>query len=915
MPDAALLLSAKLHKPRARPRERVVSRPRLVARLSQALERPLTLVSAPAGFGKTTLVSEWLHPKDEGGALRESAHPSSFILQPFRVAWLSLDDDDNDPARFVTYLIAALESVGPPGLGESALTLLRSPQPPSPKAVLTALANDLGAIPASCALVLDDYHVIIAQPIHDALSFLLDHLPPQIHLVILTRADPPLPLARLRARDQLAEVRAADLRFTPDEAAEFLTRVMRLNLSADDMAALGSRTEGWIAGLQLAALSMQGHAAHSLSDFIAAFTGSHHYIVDYLAEEVLNRQPDAVRAFLLQTSILNRMTGPLCNALMDRADGQAMLEQLEQANLFAIPLDEDRRWYRYHPLFADMLRSRLRQRAPDHLPDLHRRAAEWHERNGLAHEAIQHLVSASAFADVARLIEQEALARLNRGEVTLLLRWLEALPEDVLRARPWSCIYHAWALLLSGRIEAVEPRLQAAEQCAEAFTGSPENMKMQGHISAIRAYLAAMAGEAARAVEAAYRALELLPEEASGTRGVVAFVLGGACILNDDLEGAARAFDEAGRIGEQSGNIHIAMPAVGALAAIEVDQGRLHSAEARYQEALKLATSADGRPLPVAASALTGLGEVLYALGNLATATQHAQTAIELALVWGNLDALAFGYVLLARTRLAQHAVEGAESALREAEQLARTHRLNPGMAEWVEAGRVRFWVSQGNLQAAGRWAEQTTLLKEARPYYLRRATHTALVRVLIARGELEKALAVLEQFIPQAEAAGRFGHLIELLTLKALAFQAQGNVPQALAALKQALSRAEPEGNVRVFLDEGEPMAKLLRHAGSRGIAPHYVSRLLSAWGGLPPSAPALAQRGLSLQPLIEPLSQRELEVLRLLAAGKSNQEIAGELVLATGTVKKHLNNIFGKLNVESRGQCVARARELNLL
>ncbi len=884
------LLTTKLYLPPARPN--LVPRPRLTARLAEGLTKPLTLVSAPAGFGKTTLVSEWR---------------TSNAGRDLPLAWLSLDDDDNDPTRFLTYLVAALATLQP-GLGETTLALLYSPQLPPPQVVLTSLINDLGELEDQLALVLDDYHVITALPIHEALAFILDHLPPSVHLVMLTRSDPPLPLSRMRVRNQLTEIRASDLRFTHDEAATFLNRVMGLALSADGVRALEARTEGWIAGLQLAALSMEGRA--DSSHFITTFSGSHHYIVDYLADEVLNRQPDPVRSFLLQTSILDRLTGPLCDALTQRADGRVTLEVLEQANLFVIPLDDERRWYRYHPLFADALRNRLQQTHPNCLPDLHRRAAEWLEPQGQVAEALRHALQGGDQDRAARLVEQNALSMLMRGELMILVGWINAV-ESLAHERPWLSIYQCWTLTLAGQLEQAESWLQEAERLVATQGPAAEAQNMLGHLAAIRAYRAAQRGEALQAIDLAQQALECLPEGDQAIRSVVSLTLGTARRLSGDLAGAGRALEEAVRTGQAAGNLYLALGALSGLADLLFDQGRLRQASQTYNELVQLATRPDGRRLPAAGMAFFGLSMICYEWNDLEAALKHTLQSIELCQQWGHVGILMGSQVMLFRVRQALGEMDSAQAALEEAERLARAHPQTPRAPGWVASFRVRSWLAEGNLAVAARWTQQSGLKIEDDMSYLREAEYLALGRVLRAQGEFDAALTLLGRLLRIAETTGRMGSMIEMLVLQALTVQAKDDIPQALTTLERALSLAQPEGYMRVFLDEGAPMAKLLRRAGSHGIAPKYVAKLLSEFDTLrvPGAAPT------TKQPLIEPLSDRELEALRLLAAGKSNQEIADELVLATGTVKRHLSNIFGKLSVQSRAECVARARELGLL
>ena len=688
------ILSTKLFVPPSRPT--LVPRPRLVARLSHGLTVPLTLISAPAGFGKTTLISEWR---------------ASNAGRGYPLAYLSIDSEDNDPSRFLTYFVTALGTLKP-DLGETALGLLQSPQLPPLQAFLTGLINDLGELHNPFALVVDDYHVITAQPVHEALTFLLDHLPQQMHLVLLTRADPPLPLARLRARNQLVEIRAADLRFTSSEAATFFNDGMGLALSVDDVAGLEQRTEGWIAGLQLAALAIQAprsiQGTADIAGFVSAFTGSHHYVADYLVAEVLSRQPEPVRSFLLQTSILGRMTGELCDQLLRRSDSQATLRQLETANLFLIPLDEERLWYRYHHLFADVLRTQLRQATSDLLPELHQRAAEWYEQNGFISEAITHALAVGDQQHAARLIEDNALAVLIRGEAVTVLNWIAAIA-PLVDERPWLGIHQSWAFICTGQFDRIEPLLQNTEERIDALGSDGEADKMRYHIAGIRA-LAAVRRGAQEAIDLAQQALQLLPEGDPAVHSVIIYTLGEASWSTGDLAGARRAFIEASRIDKAAGNIHVAVVALSGVADLLAEEGKLHSAADNYRAAAQTATRSDKRVAPFATRAFLGLSHLAYEWNDLVSSARHAEQGLELARRWGNPNEMLRAGLMRARLRQAQGDMLGAVELLHEVEELAQDQGVTPPTAHQVDAFRVRLWLAQSNLEAAANWAGEQTL-------------------------------------------------------------------------------------------------------------------------------------------------------------------------------------------------------------
>ena len=883
---ASQLLTTKLYIPQARA---LVARPRLVERLREGMGRKLTLICAPAGFGKTTLLSE----RD--------------IWDGRSVAWVSLDEGDNDPARFLSYLIAALQTVEE-GVGESALALLNSPQPPV-EAALTNLINELAAIPDEFALALDDYHVITANPIHEAVAFLLDHQPPSLHLIIASRTDSPLLLARLRAQGQMTELRAADLRFTPEETATFLNEVMGLDLPVEDVAALEERTEGWIAGLQLAALSMRGR--DDVSDFIEAFTGSHRYVLAYLTEEVLQRQPEGLQSFLLQTSILDRLIAPLCDAVTGRSDGLAMLEKLEQDNLFVVPLDEERRWYRYHHLFSEFLRGRLYREQAGSVPDLHRRAFEWCRRNGMTSEAVNHALATGDFERAAQEVERMGHGTFMRGGMmATTLGWMEALPSDVVRSQPQLCLFRAWAHLFAGQLDTVEPWLQDAERelGAKEETGS-----ILGEVAACRAYQARLQGDVPRTVELSRRALRVLPEDDPVLRGVTLLNLGIAHRMSGDVEAAGRILVEAEEVNREAGNIHPTLVAVCNLALLEMVRGKLHESARDYRRALRLATEWGAQRLPSAGLAHIGMGKLLGEWNDLEAAEHRLTEGIELSRAGGIAEILLDGYVALAQARNARGDLAGALEAIREAERLLERVRV-PRLTARVSAYRAQLWMTWGDSEAVDGWVRECGFGVDDEPDYLQEVEHLTLARALIFQGRYDRAARFLERLLGAAEDGAWMASVIEILILQALALRAQGETEGAMKKLGRALALAEPEGYVRTFVDEGEPMSELLHRAASLGIAWDYASKLLVAFdGGAALLAAVEATKDTGA--LSEPLTERELEVLRLIAGGKSNRGIAQGLFVAVSTVKKHINNIYRKLEAHSRTQAVARARELNLL
>jgi LuxR family maltose regulon positive regulatory protein len=916
----APLLKTKLYIPPLRPG--MVSRPRLIAKLEDGL-RPgnkLILLSAPAGFGKTTLLSEW--------ATRcEPRMP---------VGWISLDAGDNDPVRFWSYLISALETIHK-GVGVDVQIALRSRQPPPIEELLTGLINQVVGISIPLALVLDDYHVVDAQPIHSALGFLLDHLPSQMHLIIATRADPPLHLSRLRARSQMVELRTDDLRLTVDEATAFLNDAMDLQLSAEDVAALEARTEGWIAGLQMAALSLQGQSREQAHSFVRAFTGSHRYVLDYLTDEVLLRQPADRQRFLLQTSILDRLSASLCDAVCEQAGGSAeltaggqeMLAQLDAANLFVVPLDDSRRWYRYHHLFAELLRRRLGQTQGDLVPELHRRASAWYERHRLIAKAVQHALASGDMERAGRLVGGNTLSMMEYGELRAIERWIDALPEEMMRAQPWLSIAHAWLLAFTGQLDAAETALASAADGlvgpSQAGGPSPESRWLGGHIACIRAYVVGLEGDPLQAAELAREALSLLPSEDLLTRGWVTMALGIYLYRAGDLGGADQALAKAVAISRATGDSHVAVLALCNLAVAHRDRGKLARAANTFRDALQLAREyADraGQQLPVSAYAHTYLAAVLCEWNDPQAALDHVYQGIELCERWGEPQLLVGSYMQLAGILVSVGDTDGALDAAHKAKAAARM--LSPGYAARVDPVEALAQLRRGNVEAAIQWADTPDVGLSGRdgPYeYWARCGIRARVRM--AQGRTDEALEELAGVLQAAEAAESQLHVIASLRLQALALQARGELDRALAALERALALAEPEGYVRRFIGEGAPMGDLLREAAARGIAAGYVEKLLSA---LDQEAKAHAngtqQRDDSPMVLdrpspvlVEPLSARELQVLRLLAAGLSNLEIAEELYLSVNTIKTHTRNIYGKLGVRSRLQAANRAEELQLL
>lgn len=868
------ILSTKLYIPPLRTNG--VRRPRLIERLNNGLRGRLTLVSAPAGFGKTTLVSAWA---------ADCGRP---------VAWLSLGEDDSDPARFLTYVIAALQTIDA-GLGSGVLASLQAPQAPPPDAVLTVLVNEITANPHEMLLVLDDYHTIESQDVDKALAFLVEHLPPQLHLVIATREDPTLPLARLRVRGQVNEIRAADLRFTHAEAADFLNLAMGLKLSEADVHALELRTEGWIAGLQLAALSM--HGLDEPSGFIASFTGSHRFVLDYLLEEVLNRQPESAQHFLLQTSILERLCGPLCDSLLlaPSGTGQTMLGQLEHANLFIVPLDSERRWYRYHHLFGDLLRQRLLQTSD--ATRLHLRASQWYEDHGLDLEAFQHAAAANDIDRAARLVLGDEMPLFFRGGVVPVLHWLESLPAPELDARPALRVMHASARLFISSVAGVEENLQAAEKALQHAVDDAYNRNLIGHIALIRATVGVSQRDAETVYTQSQRALEYLHPDNLPMRTATIWTMGVAKNLQGDRAAAERAFRESLAHSEAIGHfIIIIMSSIGLGDVLEADN-QLGQARDMFQHALQRAGEP---PLPVLCEAHRGLARITYQWNDLDAAQHHAEQSVRLGRQIANSDWFSGGEILLARIRLARGDAASAMAMLSETEQRVRRQHF----VHWlpmIAATQIEALLQAGQITDAAKLSQAFDL-------------PISKARVHLAQGNPKAALTGLAAARADAEAKGWADERLRLMAVQAVALHADGQQKAAQHLIDDILTLAAPGGCIRLFVDEGRVMYDLIAEAAPRKRLPEYTAQLLEAFeaGGQGKLTPHAMSKN---QSLIEPLSPRELEILRLIDQGLSNSQISERLYLALSTVKGHNQSIFGKLQVQRRTEALTRARELGLL
>ncbi len=909
---SAPILATKLYIPPPRPK--IVLRPRLIDRLNEGLHNKLTLLSASAGFGKTTLVSEWL---------ASCGRPA---------AWLSLDEGDNDIARFITYLVAALQTIQA-GIGEGELAALQSPRPLQIETILSLLINEVSQIPENFLLILDDYHTIESQPVDQFLAFLIQHMPPQMHLVIATREDPQLPLARYRARGQLTELRAADLRFSPSEAAEFLNLVMGLNLSVENIAALETRTEGWIAGLQLAALSMEGH--QDTTSFIKSFTGSHHFVLDYLLEEVLHKQSDSVQAFLLSTSILNRLCGPLCDAVLHETSGssQSTLEYLERANLFIIPQDNERRWYRYHQLFGDILRQRLGQRLSHaEIAECHLRASHWYEKSGDEAEAFHHALAAGEFGRAAGLAEAAYQGMDNRFQTAAWLGWVKKLPVDLVRVRPVLSTQMGLAFMDAGEPEASEACLQDAERCLNGKPGElvvVDNTQLEplpAMIAMTRAYNAQVQGNLSATVKYAELALQLIPEGDLFRRAQATITLEVTHWARGDLEAARSAMDVWMDSMQKAGNFVFVVASAFALADILVEQGHLRDAVKTNQVAIQLAAEHGKDAQQITAHHYLGLAMLAYEMGEYSAAAEYLQKAGELGEHTTLVDWPYRWRIAQARLRESRGELEAALFLLDEA---GRVYVKTPiPDTRPIAALKANVYLKQSRLAKAQDWVRVRGLTADDEISYLNEFEHLILARVLIAEyqssridGSLIQAIGLLERLLKAAEVQRRIGSVIEILVVEALAHQVQGDLLQALASLERALFLAQPEGYIRLFVDEGEPMRLLLldfrarieKQPGGRSYSYRgYVEVLLSAFEKLSEKQSVASRR---YSGLIEPLSERELEVLRLIAKGLSNTEISKRLVLSLSTVKGHNLRLFGKLQVHNRTEAVALARELGLL
>ena len=885
------LLGTKLHAPR--PRRGVVARPRLTDRLAGPALPAVTVVAAPAGFGKTTLLAESCATNEAGAC---------------RLAWLSLDGSDNDPTVFWSYVIAAIQTAVA-GAGADALALLRQDQPA--ESVVASLLNDLTELGDDLVIVLDDYHAIDSVPIHEAIAFAVEHLPHHVHLVLGTRADPPLPLARWRARGDLLELRASDLRFSPDESAAYLNQQMGLDLGPADVDALDGRTEGWIAALQLAALSLQGR--DDTSGFIASFTGDDRFVVDYLAEEVLERQPDDVRTFLLETAVMDRFNGSLCDAVTGRDDGKAMLERLDRANLFLVPLDDRRQWYRYHHLFADVLRARLLDDDPGRVDDLHRRASAWYEATGDQPEAIAHALVGHDVEGAARLIELAAPTMFQTRQEWTARRWLSALPAALFPDRPVLSIELVGALMVSGEIAGVEPLLDSIDRWLAPDVDSTQAIvfdhayfaRLPAQVAVYHAALSLIAGDPDATIEHASRALDLVAPSDHLQRGSAEALVGLAEWTKGNLDEATHHYGAAIAALTAAGHISDVLGCAIALADIHLVQGRLRDAQQVFESGLELASS--HKVVRGTGDMHVGLSEVLLERNDLDGAKEHLDANTRLGDDAG-LPQNAYRWrVAAARVHQAERDLATAVRLLGEAERAYNTDMSPP--VRPPAAVKVRAQLAAGDLAAARRWADSSGLTVDDELTYVREYEHLALAHILLAAGAVDDAARLSSRLLAAAEQGQRTRSVIEALIVLALAEDARGDRASATEHVRDALDRAAPERWVRVFADALPAMAPLLRAASTPGISHDLAQEVLVTTG--PGNRVAAATPG---QDLVDPLSGRELDVLRMLRSDLSGPEIARELHVSLNTFRTHTKNIYAKLGARNRREAVRRAAELGL-
>lgn len=893
--DAHPLLTTKLYAPPERPE--LLTRPPLIQRLQRASQQPMTLLCAPAGSGKSTLLAEWA---------RQSKMPT---------AWLSLDETDNDPYQFLTYFVAAIQSVHGQ-FGEPIVVALNSRQQPPLPTLLPLLLNEISALDKRTVLVLDDYHIIHSQPIHSGLTFLLSHIPPTLHLVISSRADPPLPLARLRVQGQLCELRSADLCFESTEITTFIRQIQALPLSDEQLAILEERTEGWAAGLQLASLSMNGRTPEQIDQFVTTFSGDHRYIFDYLAEEVLTQCPKGTYQFLLQTSILSRLTAPLCAALIGENDCQAVLEELDQTNLFLIRLDDHRHWYRYHHLFAEFLEQRLVEEMPDLVRQLHQRAMIWYQDKNMLLDAIHHGLAGEAWATAAEMIEEAAWQLRARGEYTRLRTWMRRFPDEFIYAHPHLSSWYGFALTMSGELQAAEKPLQIAV----AGFNDTENRLELAEILLTQMQIANFRRLGEVSVALARQARDLLVEDDQEMLLTAYFGLGRGLELLGQIDEARQALQKAEALSIQTENLVMTLLVVSTLGAIEQWQGRLHQAYARFQQCLDHQSRFDH--IPIAAASLR-VGSLLYEWNRLAEATQQLQAGIEIARRQDREQYWPAAHLHLARTYWAQNDFEQGEQAIQQAVTLA-TNLDNPNLLQQIEAYQVRGWMFRGNYQAAGEWLAQHDLsvsdLEIATPteQFHQQTLYLTWVRWLIATDQGDEALLTLEVLIKAATAQSRTGDFVQMWGLQALAHQALESPSDAQQSLHKALTQAAPEGYIRTFVDMGKPIEILLHQYDASDEIQEYITTVLAAFDdGSSKSTLAVPNSLTSPHKFLtsEILSDRELEIMHLVANGLTAPQMANELIVSVHTMRTHLKNIYRKLEVNSRVQALEKARALGLL